>query len=187
MSERLPEHENNERLGSPETSVEKEPKQVEQQPERKAEKKIDIEAIHKEIEKDAKSAKEIKIDEEVGEKNDAEHYIATRELKQEALKRSLQRTRKHMSTTSRAFSKVIHQPVVDTISKVGEKTIARPTGILTGAIVALIGSSYLLYTAKHYGFQYNYLVVLLLLGGGYLVGLVIEFLIYSFRKLARKG
>src|SRR6185369_2719814 len=126
MSEHLPQHEHHERLSSPEQSAEKESKRSERPAKHKDEKKIDLEAIHKEIEKDAKSAKEIKIDKENSEKNDAEHYIATRELKQEALKRSLQRARKHMSAASRGFSKVIHQPVVDVVSKVGEKTIARP-------------------------------------------------------------
>ncbi|MGZ6004993.1 MAG: hypothetical protein ACXWLH_02480 [Candidatus Saccharimonadales bacterium] len=183
MSEHLPHHEKHEQLPSPELSVERESNQPERHhQEAKAEKKINVEAIHEKIEKDAKSAHETRVD-KTEIKNDAEHYLVTKGLKEEAFKRNLQRARKQMSASSRTFSKVIHQPVIDAVSKVGEKTIARPTGILTGAIVALAGSSYLLYTAKHYGFQYNYLVVFILLGGGYLAGLIIELLIFGFRRL----
>lgn len=183
MSERAPRHESHEHHHSPENSHHEHRVEKHEHEHKAEEAKPNIEAIHSKIEKEAKSAKETKVDKATEKNNAAEHYLITKGLKQEAFKRNLQRARKQMSTTSRGFSKVIHQPAVDAVSKVAEKTIARPTGILTGAIVALIGSSYLLYTAKHYGFQYNYFVVIILLAGGYLVGLVIELLIYSIRRL----
>lgn len=183
MSEHAPRHESKEKLHSLETAQHKHHAEKHEHEHKVEAAKPNLEAIHHKIEKEAKSSKETKVDNIAEKHNAAEHYLVTKGLKQEAFKRNLQRARKQMSTTSRGFSKVIHQPVVDAVSNVAEKTIARPTGILTGAIVALIGSSYLLYTAKHYGFQYNYFVVIILLVGGYLAGLIIELFIYGFRRL----
>lgn len=187
MSERAPHHhESQEHLPSHEKH-EKQPAHHEKHEKaHHAEKQPDIEAIKHSIEKQAKSAKETRVD-SGSEKDDAQHYLVTKGLKQEAFKRSLQRARKHMSATSRGFSKVIHQPVVDAVSNVGAKTIARPTGILTGAVIALAGSSYLLWSAKHYGYQYNYLTFLILFAGGYLIGLAFETLIYLARRLSSRG
>lgn len=185
MSEHLPRQEKLEQLRTPETHEheKKHHEQFETRNHQKAEADTtNVEAMRHKIEKTAKNAKETRVD-STNEHQSAEHYLVTKGLKQEAFRRSLQRARKHMSTTSRGFSKVIHQPVVDTISRVGEKTVARPTGILTGALIALIGSSYLLYTAKHNGFQYNYSVIIILLGGGYILGLVIELVIYGLRRI----
>lgn len=183
MSEHFPGREKHEHAPSHE-HAEMQPKHHERhEREHKAEaSKPNVEAIHHKIEKEAKSGKEIRLD-KAAEKSSADHFLVTKELKQEALKRNLQRARKHMSTTSRSFSKFIHKPSIDAISKVGEKTIARPTGILTGAIIALAGSSYLFWSAKHYGYQYNYFVVILLFVGGYLAGLIIETLIYIVRRM----
>jgi len=144
-----------------------------------------VEEIRQEIKQEAISAKELSPD-KTPENNVKESFLANKELKTEALRRSLRHTRKHLPAPDRALSKVIHQPVIDVISKVGGSTIARPSGVLTGSIIALLGSSYLLYSAKHYGFTYNYLVIFILFGGGWALGLVIELLIYGVRKLAKK-
>ncbi|HLC91628.1 MAG TPA: hypothetical protein VJC09_01090 [Candidatus Saccharimonadales bacterium] len=138
-----------------------------------------IESIRQKIEESATKAAEVKVDSENTEADIKQPLNANRELKSEALRRTLNRTRKHLSKPQRALSKVIHQPAIDAVSKVGEKTIARPTGLLTGSIIALAGSSYLLYSAKHYGYEYNYLSVLLLFVSGYVVGLVIELLVHA--------
>lgn len=183
MSEHTPNlHEKHENSSSHEKAA-KEPQRHEQnQKNHSAEKTLDIQELHRKIDKEAKSAKETVVDDQAEKQHD-DHYLVTKELKKEAYTRNLQRARKHMTKSSRAFSKIIHQPIVDNISKVGEKTIARPTGILSGAIIALAGSSYLLWSARHYGYQYNYLVLFLLFVGGYLLGLIIESVIYMFRRL----
>ncbi|OGM68935.1 hypothetical protein A2975_00640 [Candidatus Woesebacteria bacterium RIFCSPLOWO2_01_FULL_44_14] len=172
---------NNEQTATPEKDkvehVEKEPiKTPEKQP------LPNVETLREEIKHEAISAKELSPD-ETPENNVKESYLANKELKTEALRRSLRRVRKHLRAPDRALSKVVHQPVVDAFSKVGANTIARPSGILAGSIIALLGSSYLLYTAKHYGFSYNYLVIFLLFGGGWALGLILEFIIYGFRKI----
>lgn len=141
----------------------------------------DVEAIKHKVEAEAKTASETKAGNAPAPQS--HHHLVTKELRVESLRRSLQRARKHLSPAGRALSKAVHAPAIDAISKAGEKTIARPTGLLTGAIVALAGSSYVLYSAKHYGYNYNYLVIFILFGGGYIVGLIIEVLIYTLRRL----
>ena len=149
--------------------------------ERKSEiKSEEINTIKQKIEVEAKSREETTVDKAIPPQTS--NHLVGKDLKEESLRRSLQRTRKQLAVGDKVLSKAIHQPVVNLISKVGESTIARPTGILTGSLVALIGSSYVLYMAKHYGFVYNYWIIFILFGGGYVIGLVIELLIFAFKK-----
>ncbi len=102
-------------------------------------------------------------------------------LKGDAFKRSLKTVRAKLPAPARAFSKIIHNETVDTISNVGAQTIARPSGVLGGGIVAFAGSLILLYVSKHYGFRYNYLVMIILFVAGFAAGSLIEFSIWSLR------
>lgn len=150
--------------------------------ERNQDKSIDV--IRQKISETAAKAAETKVDKGAAA-DDKQPLYVNRELKAESFRRTLNRTRKHLSKPQRALSKAVHQPVVDALSKVGEKTIARPTGLLTGSIIALAGSSYLLYSAKHYGYQYNYLTVILLFAAGYALGLVIELLAHALHHRSK--
>jgi hypothetical protein len=110
----------------------------------------------------------------------------TRELKEMAYQRLLTRARRHMSPYSRVMSRVIHQPVVDSISEVTAKTVGRPSGILGGGLVALAGTSAYYYIAKHYGYNYNSFVFLLLLVIGFMLGWTIELVYKSFKTVSKK-
>lgn len=109
-------------------------------------------------------------------------YFMKRELQAEGLKRTLARARARLSKPEQRLSKVIHQPVVDKVSELGARTVARPSGFLLGSFLAFLGSLSLLYTAKHYGFRYNYLTFIFLFVGGYVLGVLIEL---SWRLLRR--
>jgi hypothetical protein len=141
----------------------------------------EINNLKRRAETEAKSSKETLVDNKAHLK--PSNYLVTKELKEEAFQRGLKRIRRHVSKPGKLLSKTIHQPVVDVLSQAGEKTIARPKGLLVGSIAALAGSSYVLYSAKHYGYSYNFGTVLVLFAGGYLAGLVIELLWYGFRRL----
>lgn len=108
-------------------------------------------------------------------------YVS-RELKREALQRTLTRVRKQLSAPSRTFSKVIHQPAVNAVSQVTGQTVARPSGLLGGSICAFLGSSIFLWMAKHYGFNYNYLLFFLLFIVGFAVGMVLELSLFFVRR-----
>jgi hypothetical protein len=105
-----------------------------------------------------------------------------RELKNMTLQRTLTRVRHKLSGPDKSLSKVIHQPVVDAVSRVGEQTVARPSGVLGGAICAFLGSCLFLWASKHYGFRYNYFLFFLFFVGGFAIGLVIELMVYLSRR-----
>jgi hypothetical protein len=98
------------------------------------------------------------------------------------LQRTLTRVRHKLSGPDKSLSKVIHQPVVDAVSRVGEQTVARPSGVLGGAICAFLGSCLFLWASKHYGFRYNYFLFFLFFVGGFAIGLVIELMVYLSRR-----
>lgn len=126
------------------------------------------------VEKHAKSAHEY-----ATPKHEAQHHhpvLINKQLKDAAFTRSITRARKKLSVPSRTFSKFIHQPVVDRASEAVGKTIARPSSLLGGSFFALIGTSALLWITRRYGYEYNYLVVILLFVTGFVVGISLEWL-----------
>jgi hypothetical protein len=110
-----------------------------------------------------------------------------RELKQITLRRELQQIRRKLPLPERTLSAVIHQPVVRAVSEAAGKTISRPSGLLGGSLVAFVGTGAYLYLARHIGFTYNYLVFLLLLGAGFIVGLSLELLVYLAMRSRRQA
>jgi len=106
----------------------------------------------------------------------------TRALKKQAYKKVLSQARKQLSPSERTFSSVIHSPTIEKASDIGAKTVARPSGILTGGIVAFVGSSVLFYMSKHYGYRYNPFVFIALLVIGFVAGLLLELVFTSMLK-----
>jgi ParB-like chromosome segregation protein Spo0J len=107
----------------------------------------------------------------------------TRADKQQAADRELQRVRRSLNVPARSLSKLIHQPTIRAVSEAAAGTISRPSGLLGGGLTAFLGSSAYLYWAKHVGIRYNYFIWLLLLVGGFMVGLLLEALVW----LATRG
>ena len=142
----------------------------------------DISEIHKTIEEKARSAKEISVHGHPEAREDAVLGVQ-QELKADAYKKTPKTIQKELKPTERTFSKVIHQPLVETISNVSEKTIARPSALLGGGVMALLGSSLVLYMSKHYGFAYNTFLFFLLFVVGFVVGVAIEF---ALRAVSRR-
>lgn len=106
-----------------------------------------------------------------------------KDLKDQALYRTLKNLRHHLSPADRSLSRIVHQPVVDAASELGSKTVARPSGILSGGICAFVGSLTFLYLAKHDGYRYNYLLFFIFFVGGFAIGLVIELLLSLIRRM----
>jgi hypothetical protein len=113
----------------------------------------------------------------------AASYPASQALKADNFHRMLTRTRKRLpSPVDRTISRIVHQPAVDVISRAGDKTVARPSGLLGGGILAFVGSSVLLWASRHYGFRYNYLLFFLLFLGGFVLGGLLEVAIFLLRR-----
>lgn len=142
--------------------------------------KPSVEALINKVEKEALSSSEYRKE----EKKPASSHpaLVNKQLKDMAYSRALVRTRKHLSIASRVFSKAVHSKILDRPSESIGKTIARPSSMMGGAIVAFIGTSLLLWITKKYGYEYNYLAAVLLFGIGMILGLVVE----SLFKLVKK-
>lgn len=110
------------------------------------------------------------------------HGAVTRELRAMTYKRALVRLRKRQSASDKVLSKIVHQGAVDAASETLGKTVARPSGMIGGGLFALIGTTILLFTARHYGFQFNYLVFFCLFAVGLLFGQLCEIAIRLLRR-----
>ncbi len=104
----------------------------------------------------------------------------TKELKTIRYKETMRYVRRHLTKRERKFSSIIHAPTVEKVSEVGAKTIARPSGLLGGGLVALIGSIGTLYIARQYGFEVPNSLFMALFVIGFAVGVVAEFIVAGF-------
>lgn len=140
-----------------------------------------IDSIRKTAELEAKSTSELMPNS--SETTEKEHPLAiNRELKHMAFQRIIKRTQRQLGPVSRSFSKVIHQPIIESTSEVAAKTIARPSGVLSGGITAFLGSSLFLWISRHYGYEYNFLLFFLFFIGGFFLGLLIEAVVMLVKK-----
>ncbi|MFO0781920.1 MAG: hypothetical protein U0524_03470 [Candidatus Saccharimonadales bacterium] len=112
-----------------------------------------------------------------------QHGHINKDLKKVTLQRELTQIRRHLSKRERAFSKVIHQPVVRAVSEASSKTISRPSGLLGGGIMAFVGSTGYLLLAKNLGFsRYNYAAFLVLFAAGFALGVFLEFVVWTVTR-----
>lgn len=112
--------------------------------------------------------------------------VISKELKQISKDRELNNIRRHLPRSQKTLSKVIHQPTVQALSDVASKTVSRPSGLLGGGLLALIGTSGYYFLAKHVGFSYNYSVFLALFVGGFILGIVLELIAHVLMRPRRR-
>ena len=144
---------------------------------------VEVDSLLKAAETHAISGKEVPVGEQAEGARQSHHFGVHKELKADAYQRMLTKTRQQLKAPDRVLSKIIHQPAIEAVSNVAAKTVARPSGILGGSIVALLGSAWLLYAAKHIGFTYNYLAFFFLLLIGFTLGVIGEFAIRYAARL----
>lgn len=141
-----------------------------------------LDEVRNEIAQEARETDDVLQAHHEQERPDDAPSLVGRDLKEIKYKRTLQSVRKDLNAPEKLLSKVIHNPLVDAVSEVAEKTIARPSGLLTGSIFAFLGSSSFLYAAKHYGFEYNFLIFALFFIGGFALGLLIELVMRMIKR-----
>lgn len=108
------------------------------------------------------------------------HYYVTKHIKQDAYKQTLARTRKKLTKSDKTFSKIVHQKNIESISEVAANTVANPSGILGGGIVAFFGSSIVLFISRKIGFEVPPSIFIALFIVGFIVGFIIEKLLFKF-------
>lgn len=171
----------------PELSVEKEHlpniEKLNQKALEQSAEKANIEELSDAVTEKAKSSNEVSIEDKPVEAK--QEFGAYAELKSQTYANTLKHVQKRLSKSERTMSKVMHSKTVEKVSDGVAKTAARPSGILGGGIVSFIGSFVVLYMAKKYGFEYNFVIFFLLLAGGFGLGVLIELSIYAIRKARR--
>jgi len=100
----------------------------------------------------------------------------TRQDKQRAYNHTLKHVQRRLSGPSRGFSKIIHNPAVDSVSEALGKTVARPSGVLGAGLLAAAGLAVMTYFARRNGFALSGFELILFLAGGWLAGLAVEFI-----------
>lgn len=110
-----------------------------------------------------------------------------RESKKVVAQRQLAQVQRKLPARDRKLSAVIHQPLIRAVSESAAATISRPSGLLGGGLVALIGSIGYLYLTKHIGLTYNYLVFIVLFAGGFALGLMLELLVWTLTAGRRRA
>jgi hypothetical protein len=81
-----------------------------------------------------------------------------------------------MSAPSRAFSKVIHNKVVEAVSATAASTIARPNALLAGAFCAFILTLVVYLVAKNLGYPLSGFETIGAFLLGWIIGIVYDFL-----------
>lgn len=111
---------------------------------------------------------------------EAGHKYVSGELKSNTLKRSLDDLQEELRFYQRPFSRLIHNDVIDQISDLGAKTIARPEGLFTGGLVMFFASLLTLLICRYYGYPYDYFIGIVSFPVGYILGVLAKLLIKSF-------
>ena len=94
-------------------------------------------------------------------------------------KKTMSEMQSHLSIPSRIFSKIIHAPVIETLSNFIGSTIFRPQLIIAGAIGAI--SSIIVYLiAKKYGYLMAGSETILLFAIGWIIGVLLEYIRAGF-------
>lgn len=100
--------------------------------------------------------------------------LVGKHLKDTSYNRTMLRVQKKLSMPQRYFSKVVHHPAVDKPSEVIGKSLARPSSMLGGSLAALISTLLLYWLVRHFGYEYNFLIAILVFMLGAVVGLSVE-------------
>lgn len=135
------------------------------------------------IEKNAERAKVEKAVEKGStstEKEKKDHRFSRKE-KRLAFKKEIKRVQAQLPPASRALSRVVHNPVVENISEVLEETVLRPSVLIGGATVGLIGGGIFYLYARVAGFALSGSEFLVSMVAGALIGVVLE-IIYKWFK-----
>lgn len=143
-----------------------------------------IEQLRSEIDNQTKGPK-LEVDKNQSDQSRSEETFTpppSKDLRKDTLKKELAHVRNNLSKPDRLGSKIIHQPLIRSISEASSQTLTRPSGLLGGGLVAFIGSGLYYYLSKHIGFTYNYLLFVMFFVAGFIVGLILELILYSLKS-----
>ena len=103
------------------------------------------------------------------------HGVVSKKEKAASYKKHMKVLQSELPPTQRAFSKVIHNPVVEKTSEAVGSTIARPNAILAGAIVAFFAVLAVYLVAKHFGYVLSGFETIAAFIAGWVIGILYDF------------
>ncbi len=145
----------------------------------KTEARARTEALEKAISVEAGSAEKKG---KVASKTPTRHGVVSKKVRKESYEKHLATLQAELPPAQRAFSKVIHNPIVEKTSEVVGSSIARPNAILAGAVVAFFAVLAVYLTAKHFGYALSGFETI----GAFIIGWVLGIL-YDFFKVMITG
>lgn len=110
------------------------------------------------------------------------HGVVSKKEKKASYQKHMKTLQAELPPAQRAFSKVIHNPIVEKTSEVVGSTVARPNAILAGAMFAFFAVLAVYLVAKHYGYVLSGFETI----GAFIVGWVLGIL-YDFFKVMITG
>ncbi|HJM04364.1 MAG TPA: hypothetical protein QF549_01865 [Candidatus Saccharimonadaceae bacterium] len=96
--------------------------------------------------------------------------------KSASFKKHMKQVQSELPAPQRAFSKIIHNPVVEKTSEAVGKTIARPNAILAGSVVAFFAVLAVYLIAKNLGYVLSGFETIAAFIVGWLIGILYDYL-----------
>jgi len=112
----------------------------------------------------------------VAEKRRERPHKITKAAQKTSFKKNMRQIQSEMPAPSRAFSKLIHNPVVEKVSEAVGNTIARPNVLLAGSLTAFICVTALYVWAKYAGYPLSGFETIGTFLIGFLAGVIVDFL-----------
>lgn len=145
-------------------------------------KEEELSQLRKTVEKEAESQSARSMQQEDREPEAQSTYWFSKEYHQIAYQQLLRRVQRQLKPRQQVGSKIIHQQTVEKLAELGENTIARPSGVLVGSIVAFIASFVVYINARLNGYDMTYNIFITAFLGGFLIGVTIELVIKAVRS-----
>lgn len=103
------------------------------------------------------------------------HGVVSKREREASYKHHMKQLQSELSPSQRAFSKFIHNPVVEKTSDAVGSTIARPNAMLSGAVVAFILVLAVYVVSKFYGYTLSGFETIGAFIAGWLLGILYDF------------
>lgn len=110
------------------------------------------------------------------------HGVVSKKERDASYKHHMKQLQSELKPGQRAFSKLIHNPVVEKTSEAVGSTVARPNAVLAGAVVAFILVLAVYVVSKFYGYRLSGFETI----GAFIVGWILGIL-YDFFKVMITG
>lgn len=142
-------------------------------PERAVDKKHEAETARHEIERTKENERSPQKQQEVSPEKRRQQ--PTGNQRKTAYRTIMSETQAQLPPVSRAFSKIIHNPVIESVSEAAGKTIARPNAVLAGSLSAflIVLGTYLV--ARYFGYPLSGFETIAAFIFGWILGICFDF------------